>query len=117
VINRNGNTAAVTPISIANAAPSSVGACTAVARGAIFLHNSTNPSNTFNNIFVVITAIEPPDPCIAGLQGYKLIIQWQVFNGTVRLTAIPPATTSTAAQTTLQWTGQPAPGSAISVMV
>jgi len=115
VINRNGNTG------IPNAAPqpptvTTVEACTAVAKGGIFLHSSTNHSNTFDNIFLVVTAFEPPDPCIAGLQGYELLIQWQVYNYTVRLTAIPPIT-STVAQTTLQWTGQPAPGSTISVIV
>lgn len=116
MINRNGNT----PNPTANGAPEppSVEACKAIARGAIFLHNSTSPSNTYTNVFVVATAVEPPDPCIAGLEGYRLVIQWQVYNGTVRLTGIPPSTTaSTATQPTLHWTGQPAPGSAISIMV
>jgi len=116
VINRNGNS----PISNAPSEPGKpapVGACTAIVKGSIFSRNSTSPSNTFNDVFVVVTGIEPPDPCIAGLQGYSLVIQWQVFNGTVRLTATPPTTTSAVAQTPLQWNGLPAPGSEIYLIV
>jgi len=121
VINRNQN------ILVPNAAPerTTLEACRAVARGKIVARNSTDTaSNSSDNILVVVTALVPPDPCTAGLQGYKLVVQWQVFTGNVRLTAIPqiptstsPAPTSTAEQVTLKWAGQSAAGSEISVVL
>lgn len=101
---------------VPNAAPQihpALNACTAVAKGSIEILNESAPNHEGSDIFVVVNATEPPDPCFAGLQGYNVVVQWQLLTGNVKLTAIPQTSSVTAAHPPLEWTGQSAAGSGI----